>query len=98
MDRLDVSGPVFVFALKSWLGHTLGAAGALEAAITLACMRRRVIPATWGLTEPVPHHKRMVLPQASLALPAPADLALCNAFGFGGSIASLCLQTTEQPI
>jgi 3-oxoacyl-[acyl-carrier-protein] synthase II len=96
VDALDLTGPIFVFALKSWLGHTLGAAGALEAATTLACMRRGLIPSTWGLVNPVQQDARMRLPSEPLPLRADAPVALCNAFGFGGSIASLCLTTNGE--
>ena len=84
-----------MFALKSWLGHTLGASGALEAAVTLAGMRRGLVPCTWGLSDPVPHDPRLVLSGAPRRLAA--RTALCNAFRFGGNLASLCLQSSEEP-
>jgi 3-oxoacyl-[acyl-carrier-protein] synthase II len=93
--ELAPAGPIYMFALKSWLGHTLGAAGALEAAVTLACMQRELVPGTWGLREPVAHDAPLVLPRVPQRVAA--RLALCNAFGFGGNLASLCLQSSEEP-
>jgi 3-oxoacyl-[acyl-carrier-protein] synthase II len=90
--RFSLPGPVDVVSLKSRLGHTLGAAGALELVATLACMRAALSPGTAGLQTPVPHRSPLRLERAPRSFEAPIPLALCNAFGFGGSVASVALR------
>ena len=92
INNLKVPGPVYVFSLKSWLGHTLGAAGALETVATLACMEQGIIPGTIGLVNPVAHTSALRFPQAPIHPDRYPTVALCNSFGFGGSVASLCLR------
>ncbi|HZT56172.1 MAG TPA: beta-ketoacyl-[acyl-carrier-protein] synthase family protein [Burkholderiaceae bacterium] len=77
---------------KGATGHTLGAAGAVEAAIALLAMRHGLMPAGLNLRQPDPalhlHYLR-----ANRA--APARRVLSNSFGFGGSNASLVLGAAE---
>ncbi len=91
-DELRAPGPVHVVALKSQLGHTLGAAGALEVVAALCCLERRLVPGTAGLSRPLAHRPPLVLPSAPAPLAAAAPLALCNSFGFGGAVAALALR------
>jgi 3-oxoacyl-[acyl-carrier-protein] synthase I len=71
---------------KGFTGHTLGAAGILEAAITLLAMRDGRIPANLGATTPDP----LCGPQmAWTAEQASVRIALSNSFGFGGNNACL---------
>ncbi len=67
---------------KGWTGHTLGAAGALEAVITLLALRTGLVPGTLNTTQLDAHCG----PQIRLDN-ADADMhcALSNSFGFGGS-------------
>ncbi len=81
-----------VRALKSWLGHTLGAAGALEAVLALGLAHRRYSAPTWGLREPAVPTEYLRLPTEGRRLERVPALLLCNAFGFGGSVAALCLR------
>ncbi|MGN6091035.1 MAG: beta-ketoacyl-[acyl-carrier-protein] synthase family protein [Luteibacter jiangsuensis] len=78
---------------KGFTGHTLGAAGVLEAAITLLAMRERQVPANLGATTPDP----LCGPQMAWR-PEPADIriALSNSFGFGGNNACLAFARAEQ--
>ena len=79
-----------VSSTKSMTGHTLGAAGGIEAAITALAIHRKVLPPTINLENPdpdcdldyVPHQPREVA----------VDLALSNSFGFGGTNAALLLR------
>ena len=77
---------------KGCLGHTLGAAGALEAAICVMAMQEGILPPNWGLDEPDPE-----LDLSPLTEPAPskAQLTLSNSIGFGGNNASLVFGSTD---
>lgn len=74
---------------KSMIGHSLGAAGAIEAIFTTLALYDQVLPPTINLDNPdegcdldyVPHEAR----------DAKLDYALSNSFGFGGTNASLVL-------
>jgi 3-oxoacyl-[acyl-carrier-protein] synthase-1 len=71
---------------KGFTGHTLGAAGILEAAITLLAMRDGRIPGNLGATTPDP----LCGPQmAWTAEQREVRIALSNSFGFGGNNACL---------
>ena len=71
---------------KGATGHTLGAAGAVEAAISLLALRHGLMPAGLNLLTPDPALKAHYLRQNR---PAAIRRVLSNSFGFGGSNASL---------
>jgi 3-oxoacyl-[acyl-carrier-protein] synthase II len=73
---------VFVSSSKGQIGHTLGAAGAIEAAITAMAIERGVLPPTVGLEEPDP---ACPLAHVTEARGASVRAALSNSFGFGGT-------------
>jgi 3-oxoacyl-(acyl-carrier-protein) synthase len=71
---------------KGFTGHTLGAAGILEAVLTLLAMRGGVIPANLGASTPDP----LCGPQMAWdSERADVRIALSNSFGFGGNNACL---------
>jgi nodulation protein E len=71
-------------------GHTLGAAGAIEAAATLLALRHGILPPTANFTEPDPACDLDVIPNA--ARPAAVEFALSNSFAFGGLNAVLAFR------
>jgi nodulation protein E len=71
-----------VSSTKSMHGHTLGAAGAIEAAATLLALRHGILPPTANFTEPDPACDLDVVP--NIARPAQVEFALSNSFAFGG--------------
>ena len=71
-----------VSSTKSMHGHALGAAGALEAAATLAAMRGGLIPPTANFTEPDPACDLDVVPNHTRE--AEFQWAMSNSFAFGG--------------
>jgi 3-oxoacyl-[acyl-carrier-protein] synthase II len=82
-DRLMVS------STKSMLGHMLGAAGAVEAAVcALVCARGRV-PPTVNQSSPDPACDLDYVPNCGRDVPVQA--AMSNSFGFGGVNAALIL-------
>lgn len=76
-----------VSASKSQLGHLLGAAGAIEAVISLLAMQHGVLPPTINLRRPDPACDLDYVPNQ----PRPAELqvVMSNSFGFGGH--NVCL-------
>jgi nodulation protein E len=83
-DKLAVS------STKSMHGHTLGAAGALEAVATVMAMREKIIPPTANFTTPDPDCDLDVVPNQ--ARPAEIEYALSNSFAFGGLNAVLAFR------
>jgi nodulation protein E len=71
-----------VSSTKSMHGHALGAAGALEAAATLAALRGGMIPPTANFQEPDPACDLDVVPNHSR--PVEFEAAMSNSFAFGG--------------
>jgi 3-oxoacyl-[acyl-carrier-protein] synthase II len=84
-------GRVAVSSTKSMHGHLVGAAGALEAALTLLALRRGILPPTANLDDPDPACPVEHVRGRGRAAPE-VDLALTNAFAFGGANASLVLR------
>ncbi len=84
-DRLAVS------STKSMHGHTLGAAGAIEAAATLLALRYGILPPTANFTEPDPACDLDVIPNTARA--AAVEFALSNSFAFGGLNAVLAFRS-----
>ncbi len=71
-----------VSSTKSLHGHTLGAAGALEAVLTALALSEGVLPPTANFTEPDPECDLDVVPNRSRR--AEIDAALSSSFAFGG--------------
>jgi len=86
-DRLAVS------STKSMHGHTLGAAGAIEAAATLLTLHHGLLPPTANFTEPDPACDLDVIPNT--ARPAAIEFALSNSFAFGGLNAVVAFRKAE---
>jgi 3-oxoacyl-[acyl-carrier-protein] synthase II len=87
----DDAGSVTVTSNKSMIGHTLGAAGAIEAIITIQTIRESCVPPTINLVEldPVGEGLDVV---AGAARTQDVPLALSNSFGFGGQNTALILR------
>lgn len=92
----DAAKGVPISSTKSAIGHLLGAAGAVEAIVTLLAINDRTIPPTLGLEQPgegldldyVPGAARQLTPRNG------TPKALSNSFGFGGHNVVLCLEGT----
>jgi 3-oxoacyl-[acyl-carrier-protein] synthase II len=74
---------------KSMIGHTLSAAGAIEAVVTLLTLEHQRIPPTINYNVPDPTITLDVVPNA--ARDARMARALSNSFGFGGQNVSLVM-------
>ena len=76
-----------VSSTKSMTGHTLGAAGALEAAICVEALQHQTLPPTINQEKADPDCDLDYV--ANEARPAQVDVVLTNSFGFGGHNATL---------
>ena len=74
---------------KSMTGHTLGAAGGIEAGITALALARGVLPPTTNYETPDPECDLDYVPNT--AREVRVDHAMSNSFGFGGTNAALIL-------
>jgi 3-oxoacyl-[acyl-carrier-protein] synthase II len=82
-----------VSSSKSMIGHTLGAAGGIEAAITALSVQHDIMPPTINLTHPDPACDLDYVPNA--ARRGDVRVALSNAMGFGGHNAVLVFRKHE---
>ncbi len=71
-----------VSSTKPAHGHALGAAGALEFAVTIAALRDQVAPATLNFAIPDPRCEIDCVPLQSRSVPM--QIAISNSFAFGG--------------
>lgn len=74
---------------KSQIGHTLSAAGAIEAVLSLMMIEKGVLLPTINYTDPDPEIPLDVV--ANVARPCAIKTVLSNSFGFGGQNAALVL-------
>ncbi len=92
----DVADQLPVSSSKSFLGHAQGAAGALEAVVTLMAMQHEVVPPTINFTKPRPN-----VPTDPVAEPRPRPHPIQHAVStnaaFGGFNAALIFGQTESP-
>jgi 3-oxoacyl-[acyl-carrier-protein] synthase II len=80
-------GGVLVSSTKSMIGHTMAAAGSLEALATVLAMTHDVVPPTVHLTSPDPEVPFDCVPGVAREASLPA--AMSNSFGFGGQNVTL---------
>ncbi|KOV57976.1 beta-ketoacyl-[acyl-carrier-protein] synthase family protein [Streptomyces sp. MMG1121] len=81
--------PPAVTAGKSIIGHALGAAGAIEAALTVVALERQEVPPTANLTRQEPGRELDIV--TGRPRQATFELAISTSFGFGGQNAVLVL-------
>jgi 3-oxoacyl-[acyl-carrier-protein] synthase II len=82
-----------VSSTKSMTGHLLGAAGGLEAGITVFALRDQIMPPTTNFDNPDPECDLDYV--ANQARKAQIRYAMSNSFGFGGTNACLLLKRHE---
>ncbi len=101
-DKMETLGMRAVFgdapppisSNKSMIGHTLSAAGAIEAAFSLLTIRDQVLPPTINHDEPDPAITLDVVPNAARQVSGLKHV-LSNSFGFGGQ--NVCLVVSAAP-
>jgi 3-oxoacyl-[acyl-carrier-protein] synthase II len=85
----DHAANLAISSTKSMTGHTLGAAGAIEAAICILAMRDGVLPPTINQEVPDPECDLDYIPNQ--ARKAKVNMSLTNSMGFGGHNVALVL-------
>jgi 3-oxoacyl-[acyl-carrier-protein] synthase II len=91
---LGEASRAFVSSSKGQLGHTLGAAAALEAVVTVLALVRGEVPPTAGLEDPEEDALRHVKGPGEHA---PLRAALSCSFGFGGTGAVVVFERADAP-
>ncbi|QBD78562.1 beta-ketoacyl-[acyl-carrier-protein] synthase II [Ktedonosporobacter rubrisoli] len=89
----EYASRVAISSTKSMIGHTFGAAGAIEAIIALLSIVHGVIPPTINLHHPDPECDLDYVPNE--ARRTPVHVAMSNSMGFGGHNACLLLRRYE---
>jgi len=83
----DHARAVPVSSTKSMTGHLLGAAGGVEAVISVLALERGILPPTINLENPDPECDLDYIPNT--ARKKQVDIVMSNSFGFGGTNATL---------
>jgi 3-oxoacyl-[acyl-carrier-protein] synthase II len=83
-----------ISSIKGAIGHCLGAAGAVEAAVTVLALRDNIVPPTINYEKPDPSCDLDYVPNT--ARDVELNIALSNSFGFGGHNAVLLLRSYEN--
>jgi 3-oxoacyl-[acyl-carrier-protein] synthase II len=83
-----------VSSSKSMLGHTIGAAGAIEAIITILSVKNNILTPTINLNTPDPDLDLDYIPNQ--ARRTEVNVALSNSFGFGGHNATVVVRKYSE--
>jgi len=89
----DHASRLAISSTKSMTGHLLGAAGGLEAGITVLAIKHQIAPPTINYENPDPECDLDYVPNAKR--PMKIDHALSNSFGFGGTNGALLFKRYE---
>ena len=87
-------GRLLVSSTKSMIGHTMAAAGALEAVATVQALGHEMIPPTANHTTPDPEVAFDCVPR--VAREAAVEFAISNSFGFGSQNVTLLFGRAER--
>ena len=91
MRLTDGNDKIKISSTKSSIGHLLGAAGSVEAIITILSIKHNIVPATLNLYNPSHKFKVDLVPHNSID--HKVEIALSNSFGFGGTNTALLFKS-----
>jgi 3-oxoacyl-[acyl-carrier-protein] synthase I len=94
LARLFANTKMVASSTKGWTGHTLGAAGIVEAIISMEVIRHQFVPACLNLQE---QDSRLTLALVTKTSSQPVQHVVSNSFGFGGNNCSLIFSRAEVP-
>jgi len=86
----ELFGSIPVSSSKSMIGHSLGAAGAIEAVVCLLALQAQLLPPNINFRRPDQDLDLNIV--ANKSREAKIDIVLSNSFGFGGTNASILIQ------
>jgi 3-oxoacyl-[acyl-carrier-protein] synthase II len=89
----DHAYKIAVSSTKSMIGHLLGAAGGIEAVLSVLTIQNQVAPPTINLETPDPECDLDYVPNTAREMKI--DVAISNSFGFGGTNGSLVFKRYE---
>lgn len=90
----DRAAQIPITANKSMIGHSLGAAGGIEAVFSVMTIAKGMIPGTINLENPDPECDLDYVADGSRK--KDVEFVLCNSFGFGGTNASLLFRRFHE--
>jgi 3-oxoacyl-[acyl-carrier-protein] synthase II len=90
----DYAHKIPISSTKSMIGHLLGAAGGVEAVISVLALERGILPPTINLDNPDPECDLDYIPHT--ARKVQVDVAMSNSFGFGGTNACLVFRRFRE--
>jgi 3-oxoacyl-[acyl-carrier-protein] synthase II len=85
------AGKVAISSTKSMIGHALGAAGSIEAVVSVLALRDQIVPPTINLDNASDDCDLDYVP--NIARKLKLDVTLSNSFGFGGTNGTLIFKT-----
>lgn len=84
-----------ISSTKSMVGHTFGAAGALESIVCTMVLRDQIIPPTINLDNPDPNCDLFYVPNKAIRPVRPIQFVLNNSFGMGDYNAAIVFRRFE---
>ncbi|HEY5894991.1 MAG TPA: beta-ketoacyl-[acyl-carrier-protein] synthase family protein [Chthoniobacterales bacterium] len=90
----EIFGNVAVSSTKSMMGHSLGAAGAVEAAVSLLALQHQFLPPNINTVQADPQNTFSIVANQSRS--ADVHAVVSNSFGFGGTNASIVLEAHDK--
>jgi len=78
-----------VNSIKGSIGHCLGGAGGIEAALATLMLKEKILPGTYGLSSPEPEAEKSISPEN---IDISSDYLMSTNSGFGGTNAALILK------
>ncbi len=94
IQRLIGNLPIPFSSTKAYTGHTLAAAGAIEAVISVLCLQNQFIPASLNFKNSMPELD--ILPLQKSISSINLHNILSNSFGFGGNNSSLVFSSVNS--
>ena len=87
VKRLFTNKKPFLSSTKAFTGHTLGAAGGIEAVMSVLAIKHQLLPPNLNFSTPISEHG--LIPVTKFQQNVPINSVLSNSFGFGGNNSTL---------
>lgn len=95
--RKELEGrDIAVSSSKSEIGHTVGAAGAIEAIVCMEALNEGILPPTINITDPIEEAEGLNLVPNEAQLVEGVEVVLNTSFGFGGINSVLAFQVFRE--